>query len=146
MRVNQSVDNTPSGKGKKIAKEDEQEISKQLAQIEKEHAGLNESMSEITSKINPVKAKDLHNQNNIVDEQTNESVTLNKRNTSSKKVDPQLYEKLMQSNDMTEEKPKRKFLDMLLAQNQQLDSQDEQPLLPFNNQIRKVNVRITPID
>ena len=140
------MDNTPSGKGKKIAKEDEQEISKQLAQIEKEHAGLNESMSEITSKINPVKAKDLHNQNNIVDEQTNESVTLNKRNTSSKKVDPQLYEKLMQSNDMTEEKPKRKFLDMLLAQNQQLDSQDEQPLLPFNNQIRKVNVRITPID
>lgn len=92
---------------------DEREISKQIEEIEKKHSGLKDlqSMSEI-GKLKPIiKSKEYQNQANIIDEQTNESVTQTQKHHPPKQVDPDHYEKMMASNDMTEEKPKMKFLD-----------------------------------
>lgn len=71
---------TPNNKNSQIEMEEinKQEISKQLEEIEKQHTGLKDlqSMSEITaiSKIRPIKPKEYQNQQNIIDEQTNESI------------------------------------------------------------------------
>jgi hypothetical protein len=120
-RINQSQVNTPVHKPPIMEEDDlnKQEISKQLEEIEKQHIGLKDqqSMSEFTtmSKIKPIKSKEYQNQQNIIDEQTNESVTQNQRQNPPKNIDPHHYEKLMQSNDLTDERPKMKFLDQLLA-------------------------------
>ena len=107
-------------------------------------------MSEITaiSKIKPIRPKEYQNQHNIIDEQTNESVTQNQTQPPYlPNADRNNYEDIMDNKDTSEGKDnnKMKFLDQLIAQNKSMET-DNLPTLKAYNRIRKINQKITPIN